>query len=392
MTGVELPRVSFPMFSTFTLDDSCISFLPAASIAMNIPSPTTNSTPFIETPPESFIHAPLTPPPTDPKPSTRALQVLSVLRNLKDGRSNPILDQPWHAIRLQPGGYKEVQKLVEADGALSIYVNNKVRYDYWPHSRKLILRMPTRLHESFIGSVARDIDHQLRLIASGNGPSAEFARDVEDDRSSRLSFKISDNEISRHEPDSSFYHIKAKWPGVIFEISYTQKRPDLAKLAHVYIVESNGTSRAVVGLDIEYKGKRKQTKRATISIFRDDDGNEVPGSDLKLQLRDFATTRLLQQFGPLTEDITIPASKLCEYLERSEVKHGQNERHSGDEEALPPGALKKSQDEATVDELGTDDELRFKEQEERAAKRIELDESSYEASSADDEVRDLWTW
>jgi hypothetical protein len=39
-----------------------------------------------------------------------------------------------------------------------------------------------------------------------------------------------------------------------------------------------------------------------------------------------------------------------------------------------------------VDELGTDDELRFKEQEERAAKRIELDESSYEASSADDEA------
>jgi hypothetical protein len=224
---------------------------------MNIPCPDTNRTPFIETPPESFVNAPLTPPPTDPKPSIRTLQVPGVLRNLKDGRSNPILDQPWHAIRLQPGSYEEVQKLVEADEALSIYVNNKVRYDYWPRSRKLVLRMPTRLHESFIGSVARDIDHQLRLIASRNGPSAKFARDIEDDRSSRLSFRISDNEISRHKPDSSFYHIKAKWPGVIFEISYTQKRPDLAKLAHVYIVESLVPSLALISNTRGRENKRK---------------------------------------------------------------------------------------------------------------------------------------
>jgi hypothetical protein len=71
--------------------------------------------------------------------------------------------------------------------------------------QKLALRMPTRLYDSFMGKLARDIDRQLYLIVSGGGPSSQFAKDV-DDRFFAFPYSLSENHISRHEPDSSFYH------------------------------------------------------------------------------------------------------------------------------------------------------------------------------------------
>lgn len=49
---------------------------------------------------------------------------------------------------------------------------------------------------------------------------------------------------------------------------------------------------------------------------------------------------------------------------------------------MSPGAVKGTRDKTPVDELGTDDELQVREQEERAAKRIKLDDSSCEEASS----------
>lgn len=57
-------------------------------------------------------------------------------------------------------------------------------------------------------------------------------------------------------------------PGVILEVAYTQKKADPAKLAHVYIVELNGATHAVVGIAIEYPRKRNQSKRTTLEVWR----------------------------------------------------------------------------------------------------------------------------
>ena len=50
---------------------------------------------------------------------------------------------------------------------------------------------------------------------------------------------------------------------VILEISYTQKRRDLARVAQDYILGSGGNIRVVVGIDIDYKDKS-----ATLSIWQ----------------------------------------------------------------------------------------------------------------------------
>ena len=64
--------------------------------------------------------------------------------------------------------------------------------------------------------------------------------------------------------NSSFEHLDAYYPSVVIEVSYSQKRKDLPRLADAYILGSDADIRVVVGLDIEYRG----TKKATMSVWR----------------------------------------------------------------------------------------------------------------------------
>jgi hypothetical protein len=69
----------------------------------------------------------------------------------------------------------------------------------------------------------------------------------------------------RRQPDATFKHCDAHWPGVVIEVSYSQKTKAIPHLADDYILETNGSVRVVVGLDIDYK-----TKKGTISMWRPD--------------------------------------------------------------------------------------------------------------------------
>jgi hypothetical protein len=64
--------------------------------------------------------------------------------------------------------------------------------------------------------------------------------------------------------DAQFRHEGAQYPGVVIEVSYTQKRKDLAYIAEDYILGSNGNIRVVIGLDVEYNN----SKKATLSVWR----------------------------------------------------------------------------------------------------------------------------
>jgi hypothetical protein len=148
----------------------------------------------------------------------------------------------------------------------------KYRYDYFSSIRQLVFRMPSPIHKKLLAGVVIEITHQLSTITSRQGPSADFARDIEYWASTTIEFN--DPDYSRHDPDASFGHLKARYPGIILEVSYTQKRKDLLRLADDYILGSTGNIRVVIGLDIEYLGKT-----ATLSIWRprflvDDDGEE----------------------------------------------------------------------------------------------------------------------
>jgi hypothetical protein len=170
------------------------------------------------------------------------------------------------------------------------------RYDYFPSIKQFVLRMPTAIHEIVIRRVAREIILQLNSIAARNDASGEFAGNIEDSGSTRLTFPGSD--YGPHDPDASFRHLGARYPGVIIEVSYSQKRKDLPRLADDYILGSDGNIRAVIGLDIEYRGKM-----ATLSVWRprfsiNEDGEE------ELEAEQTVVNQVCLVIGPILNILT----------------------------------------------------------------------------------------
>jgi hypothetical protein len=127
--------------------------------------------------------------------------------------------------------------------------------------------MPTLLHEVFIERVVEEIKCRLRTIAEGESRSKYFAQKIKHNGSGRLTFQSAEDDDTqttiKREPDAEFKHEDAHWPGVVIEVSYSQKTKALPHLADNYILETNGNIRVVVGLDIDYK-----TKKATVSMWR----------------------------------------------------------------------------------------------------------------------------
>lgn len=137
--------------------------------------------------------------------------------------------------------------------------------------------MPTAIHELFIARVEDAIFSQLKSIREGTDDAAAFAHKVSPARSTEIYLPVDDAATgtkSKYEPDTSFWHDDAKYPGVILEVAYSQKRKRLGRLAEDYLLDSNASVQAVVGLDIEY-GKKK-SRKATLSVWRTRiDGNEL---------------------------------------------------------------------------------------------------------------------
>ena len=83
---------------------------------------------------------------------------------------------------------------------------------------------------------------------------------------------------SRYEPDASFWHKDARYPGVIIEVAYSQKKKRLHRLADDYLLDSDANIRLVIGLDIAY-GKG-ESRKATLTKWRTNllhtpDGDEL---------------------------------------------------------------------------------------------------------------------
>lgn len=87
-------------------------------------------------------------------------------------------------------------------------------------------------------------------------------------RSTEIYFPVEDaprSAKSKHEPDSSFWHDDAQYPGVVIEIAYSQKNKRLSRLAEDYLLDSDASIQVVVGLDIEHGKKGSRT--ATVSVW-----------------------------------------------------------------------------------------------------------------------------
>ncbi|KAF2176017.1 hypothetical protein K469DRAFT_743120 [Zopfia rhizophila CBS 207.26] len=337
------------------------------------------------TPPSSFVDAPLTPPPTDEKAFTKAPRVIALFKDIEAGRL--IKQSPWTVFQLAQGEYDEIERRIGQDELLCGYVKDKIRYDYDGSVNQLVVRMPTASAKS---------------IREGSGDAAAFAQKVHPARSTEIYFPVDDappGTKSKHEPDASFWHDDAQFPGVIIEVAYSQKKKRLSRLAEDYLLDSDASVQVVVGLDIEY-GKKRSCK-ATLSVwraymahtgdrdelrvvqevvdeaFRDDQGNPTEHPGLRLHLSDFAYEELAQnEIGDQDRELVVSAQQLCQCLTAVETKvqqAGSLGKHS-----IASGVKKRKRSVSPPEEINSGDEAVYVKQEERAVKRMADDDPDYE--------------
>jgi len=86
--------------------------------------------------------------------------------------------------------------------------------------------MPSQLHDVFIARVVEEIQNRLRAFTDAESRSRAFAQKIKHNGSGRLDLPSEDNNggtTIRRQPDATFKHCDAHWPGVVIEVSYSQK-------------------------------------------------------------------------------------------------------------------------------------------------------------------------
>ncbi|KAK4543761.1 hypothetical protein LTR36_004794 [Oleoguttula mirabilis] len=276
-------------------------------------------------------------PPLSPKRRVQSTvdRLISILRLHKAGKPQQATESEsdWRTFRLSPHEFAELgERLEREEEGLRGWYEDRVRYDYEPRAAggEYVLRMPSATHEGFIARVEDGIARAIaalveRLGGGGSGDgegdddvkAAGCVREVYKGRSTTLELHAPELENSsqetrasgvegegdvvvRRSPDATFYHpAQPHLPTTVLEVSYSQSRKDLLRLAESYIVDSRHAVRCVIGLDIPYtspvgkRSRRDSAKKnaaapgpkgedrvATLSIWRpgtetNDEGDEV---------------------------------------------------------------------------------------------------------------------
>ncbi|KAL5396854.1 hypothetical protein PMIN03_012936 [Paraphaeosphaeria minitans] len=286
---------------------------------------------------------PPTPPPTE-KPYVQAHRVVALFRRKEAGELR--VQEPLTEFQLAPREFAKIERLLGQNKTLQGYTKDKIRYDYDSETHRLVVRMPTAVHELFIARVEDAISNQLKPIRDGSDNAAAFAQMLYPARSTEIFFPDDNNLATtkaKREPDTSFWHKNARYPRVIIEVAYSQRKERLDRLAESYILDSDASVQAVIGLAINYgkNGSRKATlsvwrpklhqtaegpkllvvREVADAAFRDETGNPTDHPGLRLRLSDFACQELTSGISVDQEqDITVSTQELCQHLATAEDK------------------------------------------------------------------------
>lgn len=141
------------------------------------------------------------------------------------------------------------------------------RSDYFGSSQQFVLRMVSIPHEVVRG----ELEFKLRSLLCAlpvQEASARFAQEI-DGHGSATVYSAVGAPYSRHDPDISFGHPAAYYPGMIVEIADSQKLGALEQLANDYICGSNGQISIVIGVKMEFPVKKgEKGKKATFSVWK----------------------------------------------------------------------------------------------------------------------------
>jgi hypothetical protein len=211
-----------------------------------------------------------------------------------------------------------------------------------------------------IAGMNRAVIKQLDDFERSAGKAAELAKGIEEWGSPKITINSrSKGKDNKKSPDKTYGHedCKSTHPGLVIEVAYSQDASELFELAKKYIEGSNGETRTVVGIDIDYKhtpggyakflvwhaGKEKGATKAILSDpgtvsrlphlcnlmiltsskqkFRNNDGEEVSGVSLRLLLTDFVCPKIANSFVDVKDSINISAADLCKALAKGEEQH-----------------------------------------------------------------------
>ncbi|RSL53182.1 hypothetical protein CEP51_014938 [Fusarium floridanum] len=269
------------------------------------------------------------------------------------------------------------------------------RFDYEPGRGRITLRMPSPTHDAFVCLVDRAICDELARIGRHDDTASPFTSQILGAGSSRIFLNDDDDEESerndrdslpkqtRRQPDAQFQHRKAAFPGVVVEVSYSQDRKQLSKIAKQYIHHSDGNIKAVICIDINY-GSSQSTislwkprftpERGSNTVimdiehviqaqpFRTAGGQPLNHDDtLTLTLHDFAPDELCHDCPPTS--LSIPLARICEFVGLAEQAQQARESKTARGIRSTRQVKKRPLSSSSLEELCSEDETRFKNQE-----------------------------
>ncbi|KAF4547348.1 Hypothetical protein D9617_45g091260 [Elsinoe fawcettii] len=359
-----------------------------------------------KTPPTYTSDLPPTPPATGESKSTTLRSVISTLSAAQAGRlqaspgrssgdSSKVLALSFQDYSILEASLREKRLLG--------FVSDKVRFDYDADLERLSIRMPTHTHELLVERIEDSIRSQLKSIALGQDRRAVFAGKITAARSSQIllpSDRTSSSiapRYSKYEPDASFKHTEAMYPGVILEVAFAQKGKSLERLAENYLLDSDGSVQVVIGLDVQRSKAgslegflsvwririvkvdescemRLDTTNANIPLHGwYDQATGAPG--LRLSLRDFTCAELAdEELDADTTDIDISGEDFCRFLQEAETSLQPPPLRKS---KLAPNVRKRKKSPTPLENIDTSDEETYLLREERSAKRAQVDDPDY---------------
>lgn len=141
--------------------------------------------------------------------------------------------------------------------------------------------MPSKIHDSVAFGFNTDITDWLKDVREGrakyNGGvcsddnAIAIAQKIKAKGTGRIKFPAPDARYSDHkEPDLAFRHVcpVCKFPGLVVEVAWSQRKLELPPLAKNYIQKTNGDIRTVIGLNLNDVYKEGENRSATFSVWR----------------------------------------------------------------------------------------------------------------------------
>jgi hypothetical protein len=318
-----------------------------------------------------------------------------------NGRPDPE-DSGWNILHLAPDEYAELWDILKETDC-GRWAEDKLHYDYDPAWQELILRMPTNTHDHFVWGLTQEIWDQLKVLR---------ARDeVQNTMGSLEPRMVGFNLPGMNEkyPDGAFGSEEIKYPRLVIEVANSQSPKPLKDLAYTYIQASRYRIRTVLTVDLEYLPPRKRSQghkcsNAVYSIYRlcietGPDGRRIkrvkadvenrpfrydgntPDGDLMLKLSDFLGTSHIEQV--INPAISISHSHLTAILAKAEKLQAIHDAPlspccSLDEELDNLPDLTSDRSSQSENELTTEDEMAFQQQEETAEQMADESDASYQ--------------